>query len=192
MDAISALTTGIAAILREQFPEERWTIEHVPFQLTLVEFKRVLGSTPWLGVSWRESRPDANAGRATPLSVDAQVTVVVKNAGGRAGRLLGDGAGPGLYPSTELARLALHGRAIDGIGTLAVTRSGAAYSDGYGDLSVAIAVIELGVVTKTPSPIVAGAEPPEFATLATTWDLAPGQGSPAEPVTDTIEVGDDT
>lgn len=189
MDAISALTTGIAAILRERFPESRWTIEHVPTPMTMAEFKNVIGYTPFIGISWRELQPGQNAGRATPVTLAATVTVIVKNATGKAGRLLGDGAGPGLYPAIELARLALHARQIDGVGTLAVTRSGQAYSDGWGDLTVAIGVIELEVATTTPRPIGAGEEPPEFAHLATTWDFAPGEGSPADNVTDIIDTG---
>ncbi len=190
MDAISALTTGIAAILRERFPESRWTIEHVPTPMTLKEFERVIGMTPFIGVSWREIQPGPNAGRATPEKMAATATLVVKNASGKAGRLLGDGAGPGLYPAMELARLALHTRAIEGVGTLGVTRSSQAYSDGWGDLTVAIGVIELEVPTTTPRPIGAGEETPEFAGLATTWDFAPGEGSPADNVTDIIDTGE--
>jgi hypothetical protein len=190
MDAISTLTTGIADILAERFPVNRWTIEHVPMLMTMEEFKRVLGMTPWLGISWREVRPDPNAGRSTPERLAATVTVIVKNAGGKAGRLLGDGAGPGLYPSVELARHSLHTRAIEGIGTLVVTRAGQAYSDGWGDLTVAVGVIELEALTRTPRPIGEGEEPPDFASLATTWDFALGEDSPADNATDIIEPGE--
>jgi hypothetical protein len=190
MDAISTLTMGIADILAERFPVNRWKIEHVPWPLTMEEFKRVLGTTPWMGISWREVRPDPDAGRSTPETLSASITVIVKNATGKAGRLLGDAAGPGLYPSVQLARLSLHTRKIEGIGTLSVTRCGQAYSDGWGDLAVAIGVIELETVTKAALPIAAGDEPPDFASLATTWDFALGEDSPADNATDIIEPGE--
>jgi len=187
-DAITTLATGIEAILRERFPASRWHMEHVPTPLTLQEFQRLLGQTPWIGIAWSETRSGASAGRSTPVALAATVTLCLKNPG-RPGRLFGDDAGPGLYPSAELARLALHGRAIDGIGTLGVVRTGQAYSDGHGDLSVAIAVLEVEATTRALTPIAEGDEPPDFERLATSWDLAAGDGGPAGDLTDIIEPG---
>ncbi|MCX5497324.1 hypothetical protein OSH11_21685 [Kaistia dalseonensis] len=189
IDIVSQLARSVETLLRERFPENRWTIEHVPTPMTIEEFKRLLGVTPWIGIGWQAIEPGATAGRRTPVTIKMQATICLKNEG-RSGRLLGDSAAAGLYPAMELARLTLQGRTIADFGTISVTRAGQAYADGYGSLAVAIGVIDFEVPAVLATPLGAGDVSPGFAVLATDWDFAPGEGSPADDPTDIIEPGE--
>jgi hypothetical protein len=129
------------------------------------------------------------SGRRTPVTIKMRLTVCIKN-NGRSGRLLGDSAAAGLYPAMELARMTLQGRTLVDIGTFSVTHAGQAYADGYGELAVAIGVVEFEVGGFLAVPLGEGEAAPGFATLVTNWDFAPGEGSPADNPTDITEPGD--
>lgn len=186
-DPISDMHLAIEPLLRPYFVAGKWQIDAVPHPLSLGEFQRLLGVSPWIGIAWREFTPAANAGRLLKGTHSLMLTLAVKNASGRVARLFGDRLGPGLYPALATAAGALHGRTVQGLGTLQVTRAGQAYSDGFGDLTVAIGVVELTchtVMTPMADQVEAA---PDFARLVSSFDLQPPADG-REPVTDTIDL----
>ena len=186
-DPISDMHLAIEPLLRPYFVAGKWQIDAVPHPLSLGEFQRLLGVAPWIGIAWREFKVDANAGRQLKGAHSLMLTMAVKNASGRAARLFGDRLGPGLYPSLATAAGALHGRTIAGLGTLQVTRAGQAYADGFGDLTVAIGVVELTCVTLM-TPLADEVEAaPDFARLVSSFELLPPSDG-RDPLTDTIDL----
>jgi len=188
-DPVTLFTRGIEKILRELLPS-KWAIEHVPAQLTLTEFKRLLNVTPFIGIAWSKTDIGDGAGRSPILGMTALLTFCVRNVS-RTARFMSDDAGPGLYSSMEASRILLHGRSIEEIGTVTVTACSQAYADGYGEMDIAV-----GLMTVQASTIASRADSvadlPDFARLATTWDFDQGSNGPADNLTDVIEVETET
>lgn len=187
MDPISEMHTAIEPLLRPYFKRERWTIEAVPFPLSLKEFLRLASSTPFIGISWKEFQVDTNAGRQLKGIHQLQVTMVVKNAEGRPARFFGDRLGPGLYPSLATAAGALHGKTLSNIGTLQVTRAGQSYADGWGDLGGTVGLIELSCRELLCPMLSEVEEAPDFVQLVSAFELQPPVDG-RDPVTDTIDL----
>lgn len=173
LDPISQIHAALEPLLRPYFAKGKWHIETVPYPLSPTEFKRLMGVTPWIGLSWREFKTDDNAGRQLMGVHQLVLTFAVKNAAGREARFLGDRVGPGLFPSLATAAAVLHGRTLVDIGTLHVVRAGQAYAEGFGDLGEAIGMIELTCRTKFGDLLGAVADAPEFARLVSTFSVGP-------------------
>ncbi|MEP9350571.1 hypothetical protein [Xanthobacter sp. KR7-225] len=186
-DPISDIHLAIEPLLRPWFPVARWQIDAVPAPLSLGEFQRLLRTTAWIGVAWREFRIDQAAGRRLKGVHELMLTIAVKNAGGIGPRLFGDRLGPGLYPALATAAGALHGRTLEGFGSLHVTRAAQAYADGYGDLTVAIGAVELQCMTMLAPDLGEPAAAPPFTKLVSDWEAAPAiEGAPT--ATDTLQL----
>ncbi|MDI4664713.1 hypothetical protein K9U40_10285 [Xanthobacter autotrophicus] len=188
VDPITEIHQAIEPLLRPYFAERRWHIEPVPWPMTQTEFQRLLGVTPWIGLHWEKFTPDANCGRRLKGAHQMRLTLCVKNAGGRATRLLGDRLGPGLFPSLTTAAAVLHGRALPGIGTLAVGSVEQSYNDGYGGLDIAIGTLTFSCHTLFGDTLGAVAEAPEFAQLVSTFEVDPPRED-GLPVTTTTDLG---
>ncbi|MDC7787968.1 hypothetical protein PQJ75_13815 [Rhodoplanes sp. TEM] len=185
-DPITAVHQAVEARLRTVFAPSRWPFELVPSPMTLDEFKGVVAkATPWLGFSWRSIEPDANAGRTITGRLGFTLTIVIKNTS-RAARFLGDRVGPGLYPSTIAAAALLHGLTVPGVGTLSVTRAGSAFADGWSDVGIAIATVDVDVGVDLSDALDAIASSDDFLRLVTAWDLDAEAGQAAGEPTDTI------
>lgn len=184
-DPVTLFTLGIEKILRELLPTQ-WAIEHVPAQLTLAEFKKLLQSTPFVGIAWSKTDIGEGAGRSPILDMTVLLTFCIRNPR-RIARFMADDAGPGLYPAMEASRMLLHGRNITDIGTVTVTSCSQAYADGYGDMDIAV-----GLMTVKADTIVSRAagvaDLPDFARLASTWNFEQDSDGPADNLTDVIEV----
>jgi hypothetical protein len=183
LDPITAMTRGIETILRELLTS-RWSIEHVPDPLTMQEFQRLLQATPFVGIAWTKTTIGPEAGRRPMMTPIIKLTFCVKNTS-RSGRLLGDDAGPGLYPAMEAARMLLHARAIDVIGTLSVTECSQVYADGYGQMDLALGQMTIQTVTAAENAATV-ADLPDFRRLATSWDFSQESDGPADDLTDII------
>lgn len=180
IDPITAVHQAVGTRLRSAFAEDRWTFELVPSPLTLDEFKSIVAkATPWLGLSWREIAPDAASGRQMLARLGFTLTIVIKNSG-RAARFLGDRLGPGLYASTLIAAALLHGLLVADVGTLLVTRAGSAFADGYSDMGIAIATVDLDVTVSLTDVLTDIAASDDFLRLASAWDLGPTEGEPVD------------
>lgn len=183
IDPITAVHQAVETRLRTAFAADRWTFELVPSPLTLEEFKAIVAkATPWLGFSWREIAPDAESGRRLLARLGFTLTIVIKNAG-RAARFLGDRLGPGLYASTLVAAALLHGLAVADVGTLTVSRAGAAFADGYSDMGIAIAAVDVDVTVSLASVLGDLAASDDFLRLVSAFDVGAADDKP----TDTIE-----
>ena len=183
-DPISALHAAIVARLREKLPAKRWTIELVPYALTVEDFKRLMRTTPWIGIAWRGFAPDKASGRSTAGPLLFTVTVCTKNTGIN-GRHLGDAVGPGLYPSAMLVAALLSGLTVRDVGTLRCTAVAPAYADGVGDMDAGLAAIECEAHVDLGDFLADPAALDDFATLVTSWDFTPDGTTEGEP-TDTI------
>lgn len=184
-DPISGITLALWPLLRPFFPANRWAIDAVPSPLSLHEFQRLLGTTSWIGIAWREFKIDQNAGRFLKGVHELTATIAVKNAAGRVQRLYGDRLGPGIYPALATFAGAVHGRTLPQFGTLEVTRAAQAYADGFGDLSYGIGFVELRCMTSLAPNLGEPAEAPDFTKLVSSFELNPVvEGEP--PVSDTI------
>lgn len=186
VDPITAVHQAVEARLRTAFGGERWTFELVPSPMTIDEFKAiVMKSTPWLGFAWRSIEPDANAGRTITGRLGFTLTICIRNQG-RAARFLGDRLGPGLYASALAAAALLHGLTVTDVGTLAVTRAASAFADGWSDMSIAIATVDVDVSVDLSDVLAAIATSDDFLRLVTAWDLDSADGQAAGEPTDTI------
>ena len=149
----------------------RWTIETIPWPLTVDELRKVLQSTPVAAIAFGEFDPDAD-GRRLAGEVAFRVLVAVKS-GKRPARFLGEGASPGLYRGLMAVAAAVHGLTVPGLGTLQTGKIVPSYSDGFAALDLA-----LGVVPVTCRVIVGdilgwGDETDDLGAIATTWPDAP-------------------
>ena len=186
-DPISEIHLAIEPLLRPWFPADRWQIDTVPSPLSLGDFQRLMRGTAWMGIAWREFRIEQGAGRQLKGVHDLMLTIAVKNVSGIQQRLMGDRLGPGLYPALATAAGALHGRNLVDYGSLHVTRAGQAYAEGYGDLTVAIGVVELQCMTMHAPNLGEPAAAPDFTKLVSDWVLSPAiEGAPA--ATDTLQL----
>ena len=182
-DPVSSITLAVEALLTSAF-STAWTIQHVPLPLTLKEFARIVQSLPWIGIGWTQSDPGSEAGRLPIYRHDLQLVFIMRNQVGP-NRFFGDALGPGLYPSIDAAARLLHGRAIDDIGTLTVGKTSQAYSDAYGEMDLAVGLIEFSAFSSL-SPVRSLDDLPDFARLAATWDFDQGSTGPADSLTDII------
>lgn len=178
-DPISAVHQAVETRLRTAFAASQWAYELVPSPLTIDEFKSIVAkATPWLGLAWRDLAPD-QTGRSIVGKLGFTLTIVIKNQG-RNARFLGDRLGPGLYASTLLASALLHGLGVPGVGSLSVARAGSAFAEGWSDIGVAIATVDLDILISTDTLLMDIAASDDFLRLVSGWDIGPTEGEPAD------------
>lgn len=185
MAAVDPLTTAANAVeqrLRLFFKQDRWDWYIVPDPLTEKEFLSMTGvRTPLLALSWRQLNPGDKGGRRFSGKLGLRLTIAVKNQNGRKFRFLGDKAGPGLFPAMSGAIILLNGHTSEGLGTFFVTACSQAYGDGFADLNMAIATLDL--TTEITMGDITGdfAAAPDFLRGLSDFDLPGEPGTPEEP-----------
>lgn len=190
IDPITTIHAAVTVALRPFFPARQWHIEAMPSPLTLNEFKALTGRTPWLGISWGAFEPGQGSTRALNGDQQLRVTVCVKNPL-REARFFGDRVGPGLYPALSTVASVIHGTAVDGVGTLLVSRVAQLFADGYADDTIAIGAVDVRCNTAFGDWNGEAASAPAFAHLISQFELDAGDGSTRPIATDTTQIPQD-
>lgn len=165
MDPFTATTQAIETRLRTVFSVAKWFFELVPHPLTTEEFRSVTGNTPLLALAWMGLSPTGSPGRRFQGRCDLRLTIIVKNQNRRSQRFLGDARGPGLFPAMAGATAVLHGYTKADLGTFFVTGIAQTYAEGFNDLSMAIATIDLTIDLALGDYLGAAAQEPDFLRL---------------------------
>lgn len=175
VDPLSAAANAVEQRLRLFFKPERWDWYIVPDPLTEKEFLSMTGvRTPLLALSWRQLNPGEKGGRRFQGKLGLRLTIAVKNQNGRKYRFLGDKLGPGLFPAMSGAIVLLNGHSVAGLGTFFVTACAQAYADGFADMNMAIATIDLSIEIAMGDVTGDFAAAPDFLRALSDFDL-PGE-----------------
>jgi hypothetical protein len=182
MDPFTATVTALEARLRTAFPANKWFFELTPHPMTTGEFRAVTGNTPLLALSWMGLTPVASPGRRFTGKCEMRLTIIVKNQSQRSKRFLGDARGPGLFPAIGAAVALIQGHTKDGLGTFFVTGVGQTYAEGFDDLSMAIATVDIEITLAWGDYFNAAASEPDFlralanfSTDGEDWGAPPAQ-----------------
>ena len=182
LDPFSALTTGIESRLRLFFLKKIWEFHVVPDPLSVEQFKTLVGTkTPMLALSWRQLNPGSGAGRRFTGNAGLRLTIAVKNPK-RKERFLGDVPGSGLYPAMAGAIALLNGFTVPDVGTLMVTACAQPYAEGFSDLTVAIATLDLSATIVIGDATGDLATAPDFLKLVSAFEPWPEGQDPDAPI----------
>jgi hypothetical protein len=183
MDPFTATAAALEARFRTRFPANKWFWQLTPHPFTTNEFRSVTGNTPLIALSWMGLTPTASPGRRFTGRCEMRLTVLVKNQSQRSARFLGDARGPGLFPAVGAAVALAHGYTVDGLGTFLVTGVGQTYAEGFEDLSMAIATVDLEINLAWGDYFNAAAGEPDFLRALTNFstDGEDWGAPPAEP-----------
>lgn len=183
LDPFTAWTHGIEARLRLAFDAKRWDFHVVPDPLSIEEFKSIAGiKTPLLALGWRQLNPNAKTvGRRFQGDAGLRLTIAVKNPT-RAARFLGDAKKPGLFPSIASAIALLNGYTLVDVGTLFVTACSQAYAEGFGDITVAIATLDLTATIAIGDVTGDLADAPDYLKLVSNFEPWPDGQAPDAPI----------
>lgn len=188
MDPFTAAAAAIETRLRTRFPANKWFFELTPHPMTSSEFRAVTGATPLLALSWMGMTPTGSPGRRFAGRCEMRLTILVKNQNQRSRRFLGDARGPGLFPAVGAAVALVHGYTKEGLGTYFVTNVGQTYAEGFDDLSMAIATIDIEINLAWGDYFEAAAGEPDFLRLLSNFstdgeDWGPSPAEPQQPQT---------
>lgn len=149
----------------------RWTIETIPWPLTVDELRQLLQRTPVAAIAFGEFDPDA-AARRLAGEVAFRILVGVKSAK-RPARFLGETTSPGLYRGLMATAKAVHGLTVPGLGTLQVGRIVPSYSDAFSALDLALGVVPVTCRVVVGDVLGWADEMDDLDAIATTWPDAP-------------------
>ncbi|GLK85689.1 hypothetical protein [Ancylobacter defluvii] len=171
LDPISEISVAIALLLAPYFPAAKWNgtpaIVGLPFSPE--QFKRLADTTPRLHIGWEGVKP-SGAGRSFKGTFTFRLIIVVKNTG-RSGPMLGDKLGPGIYPSVMAAVAALHGRTLNGIGSIEVTDANQATVDGWREIGAAAGIVSFTINNGLGDLLGEGEAAPQFLRLVSDFDV---------------------
>lgn len=182
LDPISASLSAVEARLRTFFLPAKWDFHVVADPMSIEEFKGIVRRTPCLGLGWRQINPtDQKVGRRFQGTLGLRLTIVVKNPNGPKARFLGDGRGPGLFPSVAGAIALINGFSVPGLGTFSITAGAQAYAEGYGDHEMSIATLDIGSTVSIGDVTGDLAAAPGFLTMLSAFEPWPGGKDRDEP-----------
>ncbi|SIP96135.1 hypothetical protein [Bosea sp. TND4EK4] len=150
LDPISAAFGALQPRLQTFFKPKLWDFHIVADPMSIDEFKAIVRRTPCLGLGWRQFNPapsDKVIGRRFQGNLGLRLTIVVKNPNGPKSRFLSDAAGPGLFPSIASAIALVNGFTVAGLGTFAIGAAAQAYAEGYDAAGMAMATVDIGLLT---------------------------------------------
>lgn len=179
VDPITASFSAIEARLRTVFLPDRWDFHIVPDPMSIDEFKAITRRTPCLGLGWRQFNPtDQKVGRRFQGDLGLRLTVVVKNPNGPKARFLGDGKGPGLFPSVVGAIALINGHSVTGLGTFSITAGAQAYSEGYDNHDMAMATLDIGLMASIGDVTGDFENAPDFLSMLSAFEPWPDGQAP--------------
>lgn len=174
-------------LLRAAFKAPLFDVQLMPPAPSKAEWDRITRQRPFVGLAWAGFEPGKQL-RVLQGGSKWIVYLVVDNVGDIAARWVGDSRGIGLFGMVTAAGYLLHGRAIDGVGSITVTGIDSLYREDWADDASAIAAIGVDVAM-IPGDAGAGAVTlEEFLTLTCAWVTPAPDGSVSMP-TDTIPIG---
>lgn len=192
-DPITAVSLGIAPLLAGYFDPRKWGAPKVvglPF--TSTHMARLTDKTPALHIGFDGFAFGAPGAARIFGGAASFALVIVCRAAGAAPEAaqLGDKLGPGLYPSLITAAYALHGRIVDDVGTLRVTRLAQAGAEGWLDKGIAAGIVSFEVSTGLRDFLGEAESAPDFTRLVSDFEvnLPADAGPDAVPA---IEMGGD-
>lgn len=168
-DPVTLVHRAVADLVAPWFDTKKWMAPAViGLPMTPDEFRRLSEQTPRLHLGWEGFKANAEAARMFAGTLSFRLVAVVKHPE-RSGVHLGDRLGPGLYPVVMALVAALHGRTIDGVGTIQVTDANQANIDGWRSMGAAAGIVSFAVHTSLGDLLGAGANAPAFTRLVSSF-----------------------
>lgn len=186
---IRVMEPAIIARLRLAFPAKDFTIERVPANLTINEFRRIAQLSPFIGLSWVNMQPDPKSGRQIMADWGWRLTLVFKASGSLEVRFKGDVKDIGLDSMSDVAIVLLQGAVFKDIGKCSVTGAQATYAEGWSDDQTVVSMVDFNITTVTSPAALSLITPDDFDQFTVAW-LNDGAGDPeGQPVIDqTIDI----
>ncbi|EHS51494.1 hypothetical protein PDO_1885 [Rhizobium sp. PDO1-076] len=171
--------------LRMVFPEHPFTIDRVPQNLSVGEFRRVVRMTPFLGLAWAGMKPDDSSGRQLKGDMQWRLILINRVSSGLEARFKGDKQDIGMDAMTDVGMAILHGASFQGVGTTTVTQVSSLIAEGYADDDIAISQIDFTFSFVTSPADFSITSQELFEALDITWSVN-GSAGPGD-INDSIQ-----